>query len=141
MRQYNIVFATKRSNDELQHYGVKGMKWGVRRSIKNTVEKRREKIRKRDESYAKTQKYFGVGGVGIRSGAEYASKKAIKGVLAKSINVAANTYISKNGANNYQVSRGVDFVRRASVTALSISSAADQIRVYSDLGKAAMRNR
>lgn len=127
--------------NELTHYGVKGMKWGVRRSIKNAVEKRREKIKKRDESYAKTQKYFGVGGVAIRSGSEYVRKKAVKGVLAKTINAAANSYISANGANNYKVSRGVDFVRRASINALSISSAADQIRVYTDLGKAAMRSR
>lgn len=126
--------------NELTHYGVKGMKWGVRKAVKKVADKRRNKIKKRDESYAKTQQYFGVGGVAIRSGGEFARKTVIKGALAKSINMSANAYISTNGAKNYQVARGVDYVRRASITALSISAAADQIRVYSDLCKAAMRN-
>ena len=136
---------------ELMHHGVKGMKWGVRKKtssssgsssdnkIKKVVQKRVQKIdeknKRRQESYDKTAKYFGAGGVMIRGAVDYGRKKAAKGMAVKVINSAANSYISSY-CSNYRVSRGVDFVRRASISALSVSTYIDAGRTASNVGKA-----
>lgn len=139
-------------DDYLMHYGVKGMKWGVRRSnnkssstsgqkikkaVTKRIEKSREKAEKRKKSYERTTDWFGVGGAAIRSYSDYKSKKAIKGFLANVINSSANAYISNN-SSKYHISRGVDFARRAAVGGLSLSAHMDQIQAYADVARAYM---
>ena len=138
--------------DYLMHYGVKGMKWGVRRSnnkssstagqkvkkaVTKRIEKSREKAEKRKKSYERTTDVWGVGGAALRSYSEYQNKKWIKGSLAKVINSSANAYISNN-SSKYRISRGVDFARRAAVGALSFSAQMDQIQAYADFGRSYM---
>lgn len=138
--------------DYLMHYGVKGMKWGVRRSnnkssstsgqkikkaVTKRIEKSREKAEKRKKSYERTTDVWGVGGAALRSYSEYQNKKWIKGGLAKVINSSANAYISNN-SSKYRISRGVDFARRAAVGALSFSAQMDQIQAYADFGRSYM---
>lgn len=119
--------------------GNKGVVSKVGTEVNKALNTRRDKARERQESYDKTQKYFGKGGVAIRSANEYARKKIAKATMANIINEAANSYISANGAKNYKVSRGVDFARRSSIYTLSLSFAADSIRMYSDIARAYMK--
>ena len=137
---------------ELYHHGVKGMKWGVRRSnnkVSSTtgqkvkkvagkyIEKKRAKAEKRRKSYERTTDWFGVGGAAIRSYSDYQSKKAVKGLLANVINSSANAYISNN-SSKYHIARGVDFARRAAVGGLSFSAHMDRIQAYADVARAYM---
>ena len=154
-------------DDYLMHYGVKGMKWGVRKSqsgsttgnktsskqtsankkttagqkigkaVVKRVEKSREKAEARKKSYEKTTDWFGVGGAAMRSYSEYQSKKAVKGMAANIINASANQFILSR-KGGYYVNRGVDFVRRAAVGGLSMSARIDQINAYANVARAYM---
>ncbi len=145
--------------NELYHYGVKGMKWGVRRgdskdsssggstakkigrkvgkAVSKRVQKSREKAEARQKSYNRTADIFGVGGAAIRGYAEYQGKKRLKGMAVHLINDAANAYISSN-VGSYRVNRGVDFVRRAAINGLSLSAHIDKIQTYATVGRTYM---
>ena len=152
MAQYNHELVPY--SNELYHYGVKGMKWGVRKKRTSSskgesfgskakkaavkvINKKIEKAKKRRKSYNTTTDIFGVTGAAMRSNTSRVIRKTVKGVLAQAINSAANVYISNNSAN-YRVARGVDFVRRASIKGLSISARMDDLRYYSDIAQSAM---
>lgn len=113
------------------------MKQKAGKALVKRVEKSREKAEKRNTSIKRTTDRFGVGGVAATSYMEYQSKKVIKGYLANVINTSANVYINNNRTNYYKA-RGVDFVRRAAISGLSVSTYADQLRVYGDVAKSAM---
>lgn len=139
--------------NELYHYGVKGMKWGVRKKTNNSsktttggkikkvvgkaVIRKAEKVRARNESYNRTTKYFGVGGAAIRSYTENKTRKAVKGVLVHAVNEAANAYITNN-LSKYRIAKGVNFVRNATIKGLSVSAKMDDIRIYADIARSAM---
>lgn len=143
-------------SDELYHHGIKGMKWGVRKDssggrsgggpskikkfAKNRVEKRKEKRKAKDEKIQKTVDRFGAAGVAgtaVKNYLGYSRSHALRGTLANVINMSANTYIA-TGGSNYRVARGVDFVRRASISALSIKDTAEKINAFANVGKAAI---
>lgn len=138
-------------SDELLHHGVKGMKWGVRKDssgggsskikkfAKNQVEKRKEKREAKDKKIQKTVDRFGAAGVAgtaVKNHLGYSRSHALRGTLANVINMSANAYIA--AGSNYRVARGVDFVRRASISSLSIKDTAEKINAFADVGKAAI---
>ncbi len=142
-------------SDELYHHGVKGMKWGVRKDssggrsgggsskikkiAKNQVEKRKEKREAKDKKIQKTVDRFGavgVAGTAVKNYLGYSRSHALRGTLANVINMSANAYIATG--SNYRVARGVDFVRRASISALSIKDTAEKINAFANVGKAAI---
>lgn len=134
----------------LVHYGVPGMKWGVRKSssggstggsskfkkfVKNRAEKYAEKQKQKNEELQKRTDRFGVAGVAIGNYLGYAGSHSLRAGLANIINMSANAYIESSAAK-YPIARGVDFARRASITALSIKDAADKINGFAEVGKA-----
>lgn len=139
----------------LAHYGVPGMKWGVRKNFsrgkgsggsskfKKFVKKRMQKhIDKRKEKNEKIKKTvdnygaFGVAGVAASRYLGYSSTHALRSTLATIINTSANAYITTS--SNYRIARGADFVRRASISYLSIRDSVDKINAFADVGRAAI---
>lgn len=132
---------TDRCSNELYHYGVKGMKWGVRRAgkkvgrlLENKATKNAEKAQKRKERINRSTDIFGVGGVALGTYVKTSAKIGAKGTLAKTINLAANAYIS-SGLGNYYTQQGVHYARKAAISGLSISAYADVIRGFRDIGQ------
>lgn len=132
---------TDRCSNELYHYGVKGMKWGVRRAgkkvgrlLENKATKNAEKAQKRKERINRSTDIFGVGGVALGTYAKTSAKIGAKGTLAKTINLAANAYIS-SGRGNFYVNQGIHYARKAAISGLSISAYADTIRGFRDVGQ------
>ena len=134
----------------LVHYGVLGMKWGVRKSssggsgggsgkIKKFAKDRAKKYVKKREQKTKelqnTTDRYGVAGVAVGRYLGYAGSHSLRAGLANVINMSANAYIAASGSN-YHIARGVDFARRASITALSIKDTADKINSFADVGRA-----
>ena len=118
----DIVFI---SNDELEHYGVKGMKWGSRRSANKAsrTELRIAQGNRRLESsggsagkaYAKVAvgsfvKSIAIGSVGliatralgntpqVRNGVKFVTNLAGLGVLAQDINTATKIHQAKKAS-------------------------------------------
>lgn len=134
----------------LAHYGVPGMKWGVRKGsssrrssggsnkIKKFVKKRAEKYVKKREQKTKelqnTTDRYGVVGVAVGRYLGYTGSHSLRAGLANVINMSANAYIA--GSSNYRIARGADVVRRASIAALSIKDTADKINAFADVGRA-----
>lgn len=149
MWEYNYRVAS----NELYHHGVKGMKWGVRKSssggrsgggsskikkfavkqAKKYVQKQGEKTKQLHESVDR----YGVIGVAVGKYLGYTGTHALRAGLANVINMSANAYISAN-SSKYHIARGVDFVRRASISYLSIRDSAEKINAVADVGRAAI---
>ena len=134
----------------LIHYGVLGMKWGVRKrsssgngggsgKIKKFAKNRAKKYVKKREQKTKelqnTTDRFGVAGVAVGRYLGYAGSHSLRAGLANVINMSANAYIATN-SSKYHIAKGVDFARRASITALSIKDTADKINSFADVGRA-----
>lgn len=124
---------------ELCHYGVKGMKWGVRKATsvaKNVIDKRMDRIEERHRSIGNTVSTYGTKSAVVRSVGEFATKRVVKGVLARAVNSSANAYIANS--SNAMVAKGADFARRAAIAGLSISAKADTLQMYADMASIAM---
>lgn len=136
----------------LIHHGVKGMKWGVRKKTssgrssntsskikkiaKNQAKKHVEKREEKTKQLQKTVDTFGVSGTALGRYMGYKWGHAERTTIANMINMSANAYIA--AGSNYRVARGVDFVRRASISSLSIKDTAEKINAFADVGKAAI---
>lgn len=133
----------------LAHYGVLGMKWGIRKRssggngdsgkikkfVKNRAKKYVEKREQKTKELQKTTDTWGVAGVAVGRYLGYAGTHSLRSGLAAVINMSANAYI-ESSSSKYYVARGVDFARRASITALSIKDTADKINAFADVGRA-----
>ena len=134
----------------LAHYGVLGMKWGVRKSssggsgggsskLKKFAKNRADAYVKKREQKTKelqnTTDKWGVAGVAVGRYLGYTGSHSLRAGLTNIINMSANAYIASSGAK-YPIARGVDFARRASITALSIKDTADKINAFADVGRA-----
>lgn len=81
-------------------------------------------------------KQYGSLGVGLNTFSQASrvnNKYMLKGLEAAFLNQSANNFI-KNSNASYGVKRGVDFVRKAGITALGISTAKDIIQMYANIG-------
>lgn len=85
--------------NELYHYSVLGMKWGVRRNssggrsggVGAKLKKRYDqKQEKKTEELQKDTDRYGVGGVAVGRYAGYKAKHHIRGHLANAINAVAD---------------------------------------------------
>lgn len=112
----------------------KPMSKKIGKAINKASEKRAEKEQKRTEQINKITDSFGVGGVALNSYTKTATKIGTKGLLAKTINSAANAYIN-SGRGNFYVNQGVHYARKAAISGLSISAYADTIRGFRDVGQ------
>lgn len=134
----------------LAHYGVPGMKWGVRKSssggsgggssklkkfAKNRADAYAKKREQKTKELQKTTDKWGVAGVAVGRYLGYTGSHSLRAGLANIINMSANAYIESSAAK-YPIARGVDFARRASITALSIKDTADKINAFADVGRA-----
>lgn len=129
-------------SNELYHYGVLGMKWGIRKRSSGSVAKKikkkyDQKRAKKDEELKKDTDRYGVGGVAIGRYAGYKAKHHIRGHLANAINASANAYIANSGSK-HRIATGVDYARRASISYLSLKDNAEKINAVADVGKAAI---
>ena len=107
----------------------------IGKAIDKKVEKRAAKAQERKERINRTTDVFGVGGVALGTYAKTSAKIGAKGILAKTINSAANAYIS-SGRGNYYTQQGAHYARKAAISGLSISAYADTIRGFRDVGQA-----
>lgn len=126
-------------SNELYHHGVKGMKWGVRKkriqksvkkTVKKTVKQTAERIKKHDAKVKRRANTYGILSPALNT-IGYKSRYGRRKLAANVLNSAANAYISGSDASYYK-KRGVDFVRKASITGLSISQNIDTISYYRD---------
>lgn len=140
-------------NTQLNHHGVKGMKWGVRRNtnkssniekvgkkvgktVGNQLKKAADKANNKRNTWEKVGKVAGNAGVAVSVVGNYygyKSKKRIKSTIAHVANAAANAYIV-SGQGSYAKKRGVDYVRRAAITGLSVSSIVDGVKAIDNVG-------
>ena len=139
----------------LVHYGIPGMKWGVRKNsakgkgsggsskfkkiVKKRIQKHVDKRKEKDEKIKKTgdnDGAVGLAGLAPSRYPAYSSTHALRSTLATIINTSANAYITTS--SNYRIARGVDFVRRASISYLSIRDSVDKINAFADVGRAAI---
>lgn len=130
--------SSKRSNKDraekyLQEKQVPSIK-KIGKAIDKKNKKRSEKAQRRKDQINRTTDIFGVGGVALGAYAKTSAKIGSKGILAKTINTAANAYIS-SGRGNYYTQQGVHYARKAAIYGLSISAYADTIRGFRDVGR------
>ena len=76
MYENDYMYAIERSSDYLAHYGIRGMKWGVRKAIESGNAKRLSR------QYAKAQKKLAKLEKRANSGAKYARRAAALGAGA-----------------------------------------------------------
>lgn len=132
-------------SNELYHYGVKGMKWGVRKkrsssksltkSVKKFAKKQTQKaIRKqqeRDEQIKNSVRKRGLGLTLFSVSYKRGVRKRGRTFVAHLINSAANAYI-RNSDGGYLAKQGAHYLRKAAIMGLSVSDTIDDVRSMTD---------
>lgn len=107
----------------------------IGKQLTSIASKHSEKVKQHNVRIEQTTSAVGVSGVAFNASAKTALKRAWKGQLAKTLNLAANAYI-ESPRGNYYVKRGVDYARKAAIAGLSVSYYADVVKASRDIGYA-----
>ena len=130
-------YAVTRSTDYLEHYGVKGMKWGVKKARLVTLEDKQKGAKKLGKQFAKASKKLAKLEKRGANGKKYAKRAAALGAAGAALGAAG----ALGSMENLQkVKRGLDTVvgKRAHLSpkGLRRGGPSDPIaRAASDAGK------
>ena len=99
MSNNKFMYAVERSDEYLAHYGIRGMKWGVRRAIKSGNSNRLDKqYKKAQKKLAKLEKQAGNSKKYARRAALMGAGAAAAGGLAALGTSGVNRVLNKGGA-------------------------------------------
>lgn len=108
MYNNNYMYGVERSNEYLAHYGIRGMKWGVRKAIKSGNSARLSKqYAKASKKLAKLEKRAANTGKYARRAALMGAGAAAAGGLAVAGTSGVSTFMKNNAKYAGKASKGI----------------------------------